>query len=91
MTLLPDDPKVQYLMRRARYAYWRQCTAQCLRLSKPWRHAVDLYENAIIRLLGWDDFLYPYHSEAAQCVIRLKLPAIPKAVEEVSTWVRIAS
>ena len=78
----PNHPHVQRLMRRARYAYWRSCTAPCVRLRKPWDRALRLYEAAIVRLIGTELYEYPYHNSSAQQALRLGLPAIPTICKE---------
>lgn len=77
MTILtPDHPHVQMLVRRYMFCIYRDGRAPNVRLAKPWRVAAKLLGEAISRLIGSDNWEFPYFQIQATHVLRTKAPAI---------------
>lgn len=75
--LSTDHPRVQYLVRRYMYCCWRYNVAKTRVRSMRWRKPALLLAEAISRMIGSDNWEFPYPSSEGRDAWRDKRPAVP--------------
>ena len=75
--LQTNHPKVQYLVRRYMYCCWRANTAKTRVRSMCWRTAGCLYGDAISRMIGSENWEFPYPQCEARSALLDKRAAMP--------------